>query len=141
MRLIGNLNSPYVRRVAISLRLMGLPFEHEAVSVFRQFDAFAAINPVVKAPTFVTDEGVNDGLRPDPRTCRTSRHRGPPPDRRRRRPPRRPRASPALQDRRARRAGAAVSLFGEQAEAASSATMAAVILRTVMARRLRRRLR
>ena len=58
MRLIGMLDSPYVRRVAISLRLMELPFSHEALSVFRNYDAFAAINPVVKAPTFVTDDGV-----------------------------------------------------------------------------------
>lgn len=58
MRLIGMLDSPYVRRVAISLRLMGLPFEHQSLSVFRNYDAFAAINPVVKAPTLVTDEGV-----------------------------------------------------------------------------------
>ncbi|KRA66289.1 glutathione S-transferase [Caulobacter sp. Root655] len=58
MRLIGMLDSPYVRRVAISLRLMGLPFDHESVSVFRAYDAFAAINPVVKAPTLVTDAGV-----------------------------------------------------------------------------------
>ncbi len=57
MRLIGMLDSPYVRRVAISLRFMGLPFTHEAVSVFRHYDKFAAINPVVKAPTFVTDDG------------------------------------------------------------------------------------
>jgi glutathione S-transferase len=57
MRLIGMLDSPYVRRVAISLRLMELPFSHEALSVFRNFDAFAAINPVVKAPTFVADDG------------------------------------------------------------------------------------
>lgn len=57
MQLIGMLDSPYVRRVAISLRLMGLPFEHEALSVFRNFEAFAAINPVVKAPTFITDDG------------------------------------------------------------------------------------
>src|SRR3569832_1925878 len=57
MRLIGMLDSPYVRRVAISLRLMELPFSHEALSVFRNFDACAAINPVVKAPTFVADEG------------------------------------------------------------------------------------
>jgi glutathione S-transferase len=28
------------------------------VSVFRHFDRFAAINPVVKAPSFVTDDGV-----------------------------------------------------------------------------------
>lgn len=58
MRLIGMLDSPYVRRVAISLRLMGVPFTHKPVSVFRHFDAFAAINPVVKAPTLVTDDGV-----------------------------------------------------------------------------------
>ncbi len=58
MRLIGMLDSPYVRRVAITARLLGLPFEHEAVSVFRHYDAFAAINPVVKAPTLVTDDGV-----------------------------------------------------------------------------------
>lgn len=58
MRLIGMLDSPYVRRVAISLKLMGLGFTHEPVSVFRQFDAFAALNPVVKAPTLITDDGV-----------------------------------------------------------------------------------
>jgi glutathione S-transferase len=52
------LDSPYVRRVAVSLRLMGLPFIHESVSVFRQFDHFASLNPVVKAPSLVTDEGV-----------------------------------------------------------------------------------
>ena len=57
MRLIGMLDSPYVRRTAISMRLLGLGFEHEPVSVFRHFDRFAAINPVVKAPTLVTDDG------------------------------------------------------------------------------------
>ncbi|MGQ9364894.1 glutathione S-transferase [Azospirillum sp. ST 5-10] len=58
MRLIGMMDSPYVRRVAVSLRMMDLPFTHEPVSVFRHYDAFAAINPVVKAPTLVTDDGV-----------------------------------------------------------------------------------
>ena len=57
MRLIGMLDSPYVRRVAISLDLLGLPFEHESVSVFREFEQFHAINPVVKAPTLVCDDG------------------------------------------------------------------------------------
>ena len=57
MQLIGMLDSPYVRRTAISLRLLGLPFEHRPISVFRQFDEFAAINPVVKAPTLVCDDG------------------------------------------------------------------------------------
>ncbi len=58
MRLIGMLDSPYVRRVAVSMKLMGLGFDHESVSVFRHYDRFAAINPVVKAPSLVTDEGV-----------------------------------------------------------------------------------
>jgi glutathione S-transferase len=57
MRLIGMLDSPYVRRVAISLKLMRVPFTHAALSVFRNWDEFAAINPVVKAPTAVTDDG------------------------------------------------------------------------------------
>ena len=57
MRLIGMLDSPYVRRVAVSLKVLGLPFTHEPVSVFRHFDQFTAINPVVKAPTLVTHEG------------------------------------------------------------------------------------
>lgn len=57
MQLIGMLDSPYVRRVAVSLQLLGLPFEHRPVSVFRTFDQFQAINPVVKAPTLVCDDG------------------------------------------------------------------------------------
>ena len=57
MKLIGMLDSPFVRRVAISMRLLGLPFEHAAVSVFRGFDEFQRINPVVKAPTLVCDDG------------------------------------------------------------------------------------
>ncbi|WP_416425996.1 glutathione S-transferase [Pseudomonas sp. App30] len=57
MKLIGMLDSPYVRRTAISLDLLGIAFEHDALSVFSTFDAFAAINPVVKAPTLVLDDG------------------------------------------------------------------------------------
>src|SRR5687767_10282394 len=57
MQLIGMLDSPYVRRVAISLRLLDLPFEHRSLSVFRTFEQFRAINPVVKAPTLVCDDG------------------------------------------------------------------------------------
>lgn len=57
MELIGMLDSPYVRRVAVSLQLLGLPFSHKALSVFRTFPEFQAINPVVKAPTLVCDDG------------------------------------------------------------------------------------
>jgi glutathione S-transferase len=57
MKLIGMLDSPYVRRVAISARYLGIDLEHESVSVFRHFEHFQQINPVVKAPTLVLDDG------------------------------------------------------------------------------------
>jgi glutathione S-transferase len=58
MRLIGMLDSPYVRRAAIAMRLLGVPYSHESVSVFSTFEQFRAINPVVKAPTLVCDNDV-----------------------------------------------------------------------------------
>ena len=57
MQLIGMLDSPYVRRVAVSLQLMGVPFEHRSISVFRGIEQFRMINPVVKAPTLVCEDG------------------------------------------------------------------------------------
>ncbi|NVH72595.1 glutathione S-transferase family protein [Paraburkholderia sp. JPY432] len=57
MKLIGMLDSPYVRRVAICMKLLALDFEHESISVFRTYEQFAKINPVVKAPTLVADNG------------------------------------------------------------------------------------
>ncbi len=57
MKLIGMLDSPYVRRVAVSLQCLGLRFEHQSLSVFRTFTQFQQINPVVKAPTFICDDG------------------------------------------------------------------------------------
>lgn len=57
MKLIGMLDSPYVRRTAISLQLLGLNFEHQSLSVFSTFAEFQRINPVVKAPTLLCDDG------------------------------------------------------------------------------------
>ncbi len=57
MKLIGMLDSPYVRRVAISLQLLGIGFEHQSLSVFSGFDEFQRINPLVKAPTLICDDG------------------------------------------------------------------------------------
>lgn len=57
MQLVGMLDSPFVRRAAISLRLLGVSFEHRSVSVFSTFEQFREINPVVKAPTLVCDDG------------------------------------------------------------------------------------
>ncbi|WP_322616634.1 glutathione S-transferase N-terminal domain-containing protein [Pseudomonas sp. BIC9C] len=57
MKLIGMLDSPYVRRAAISAKRLGITLEHQSVSVFRHFEQFRQINPVVKAPTLVLDDG------------------------------------------------------------------------------------
>ena len=57
MRLIGMLDSPYVRRVAIAARLLDVPFRHDPLSVFSTYEQFSRINPVVKAPTFIADDG------------------------------------------------------------------------------------
>jgi glutathione S-transferase len=57
MKLIGMLDSPYVRRVAISMRVWGIDFDHEALSVFRHYEDFKRINPIVKAPTLILDDG------------------------------------------------------------------------------------
>jgi glutathione S-transferase len=57
MVLIGMLDSPYVRRCAVSMKLMGVPFEHRSLSVFRNVPELGKINPVLKAPTFIADDG------------------------------------------------------------------------------------
>ncbi len=57
MELVGMMGSPYVRRVAVSMRLMGLEHEHRQISVFRDTDEFRTINPVVKAPTLICENG------------------------------------------------------------------------------------
>lgn len=56
MKLIGMLDSPFVRRVAILLAARGIAFTHESVSVFRHMDRFGAVNPLYKAPTLVADD-------------------------------------------------------------------------------------
>lgn len=58
MKLYGMLDSPFVRRVAISLELLNIPFEHIALSVLKNYSEFKNINPVVKAPSLVCDNGV-----------------------------------------------------------------------------------
>jgi glutathione S-transferase len=44
--------------VALSLQLLGLPFSHRSLSVFSTFAQFQEINPVVKAPSLVCDDGM-----------------------------------------------------------------------------------
>ena len=58
MLLVGMLDSPYVRRAAVTGTLLEVPFKHRSVSVFRHMEEFRAINPLIKAPTLVTDDGI-----------------------------------------------------------------------------------
>ena len=57
MILIGQYDSPFVRRVAISMTLYGMPFEHRPWSVFADADAIAAYNPLRRVPTLVLGDG------------------------------------------------------------------------------------
>lgn len=57
MLLIGQYDSPYVRRVGIALELYGLPFEHRPFSVFRDAEQIAAYNPLRRVPTLVLNDG------------------------------------------------------------------------------------
>jgi glutathione S-transferase len=57
MILIGHYDSPFVRRVAVALRLYGFDYEHRAWSVFGDAEKIAAINPLRRVPTLVADDG------------------------------------------------------------------------------------
>jgi glutathione S-transferase len=57
MILIGQYDSPFVRRVAIALTLYGLAYEHRRWSVWADADTLAAINPLRRVPTLILDCG------------------------------------------------------------------------------------
>lgn len=57
MILIGQYDSPFVRRVGIALTLYAIPFEHRPWSVFGDADMIRPYNPLVRVPTFVLDDG------------------------------------------------------------------------------------
>ena len=57
MILIGQYDSPFVRRVGIALTLYGLPFEHRPWSVFGDAEKIRPFNPLVRVPTLVLDGG------------------------------------------------------------------------------------
>lgn len=58
MILIGQYDSPFVRRVGIALTLYDLPFEHRPLSVFGDGDRIAPLNPLVRVPTLELDDGL-----------------------------------------------------------------------------------
>lgn len=57
MILIGQFDSPFVRRVAIAMNVYGMTFEHRPLSTFRDADELAKSNPLRRVPTLVLDDG------------------------------------------------------------------------------------
>lgn len=57
MKLLGMFDSPFVRRVAISMRIHGMPFEHLDWSVGRDFARITEYSPLGRVPALVLDDG------------------------------------------------------------------------------------
>lgn len=57
MFLIGQYDSPFVRRVAIALKSYGVAVEHKPWSTFGDADKIAPYNPLRRVPTLVLDDG------------------------------------------------------------------------------------
>lgn len=57
MILVGMFDSPFVRRVAVSARLLGFSFEHRNWSVGKDAEQIKQYNPQGRVPVLVLDDG------------------------------------------------------------------------------------
>jgi glutathione S-transferase len=57
MILFGRYRSPFTRRVAISLQLLGMPYEHKPITTWTHLDEVRALNPVGRIPALQLDSG------------------------------------------------------------------------------------
>jgi glutathione S-transferase len=55
--LVGQYDSPFVRRVGVSLRLLGFAYEHDTRSVFGDFESMRRTNPLGRIPSLILDDG------------------------------------------------------------------------------------
>ncbi len=56
MQLIGMFDSPYVRRVAVTLKHLGIPFDHENWSVGADFERILEYSLLGRVPVLVMDD-------------------------------------------------------------------------------------
>jgi glutathione S-transferase len=56
-QLLGLYDSPFVRRVAVTMAHYGIPYEHLSLSVFRHMDAMRPLNPLFKVPMLTLPDG------------------------------------------------------------------------------------
>ena len=57
MILVGQYDSPFVRRVAVTMNIYTMPFERRVLSVFTDFEAMLAVNPLGKVPVLQLEDG------------------------------------------------------------------------------------
>jgi glutathione S-transferase len=57
MILIGMFDSPFVRRVAVSMNFLQIPFEHRSWSVGKDFELIRQFNPLGRVPCLVQTVG------------------------------------------------------------------------------------
>jgi glutathione S-transferase len=57
MKLVGRYGSPYTRRVAATMNLYGLPFEHLPLGSREQPEEVARFHPMGRVPALVLDDG------------------------------------------------------------------------------------
>src|SRR5215208_1934556 len=57
MILIGQYDSPFVRRVGIALTIYELPFDHRPWSTFKDAEKIRPYNPLTRVPTLLLDNG------------------------------------------------------------------------------------
>ncbi len=57
MILVGRYASPFVRRVAVTLQWVGMPYEHKVLSTAKDGEAIKQFNPMVKVPVMILDNG------------------------------------------------------------------------------------
>jgi glutathione S-transferase len=78
MILVGQYDSPFVRRVGVTLHLYGIAFTRNAISVFADTQEMAKITPIVRIPSLVLDDGtvlVDSGAILDDLDCRVGAER------------------------------------------------------------------
>jgi len=57
MKLVGRYDSPFVRRVAVSLHVLGMPFESLSLSPFSQAAAIRSFSAIGRMPVLILDDG------------------------------------------------------------------------------------
>lgn len=57
MILIGRYRSPFTRRVAIAMRLLGISYDHQPHTTWRNLKAVRAVNPVGRVPALILPGG------------------------------------------------------------------------------------